>query len=220
MSVHPIGDAARRYAQQGRHNVVLKPLEKAPKLKGWRENPAPPEAFQPEDNIGNALGVNGLCEVEGDCAEAIALMPLFLPPTNQIHGRKSRPRSHWWYVSDGPIETVRYRDPLDNSVLLELRGDGVQTMMPPSRHPEGEEIVWYVNTGEPGNVDHRVLGHYVRRTVGASLLTRYWANGVRHDLALSLGGALLRNGWSVDSAAGFVSAVATTAGDSDPEKSE
>ena len=71
--------------------------------------------------------------------------PLLLPKTNNIFGRKSKPRSHWLYVT-GLAETIskaclQFKD-IDGTMMLELRiggaGKGSQSVFPGSVHESGE----------------------------------------------------------------------------------
>ena len=72
-------------------------------ITNWSRTTFAADAFQREDNIGIQFGdvSNGLCDVDLDCAEARALAPLLLPPTDAVFLRRATaPQSHWLYVSD------------------------------------------------------------------------------------------------------------------------
>lgn len=102
-------------------------------------------------------------------------------------------------------------------MLIELRSTGSQTLVPPSVHPSGETVVW-ANDGEPAEVEAEVLQQAVTRIAAGALLTRHWpAAGSRHEVALALGGGLLRAGWEVDVAADFVWHIAVAAGDEEAD---
>ena len=75
-------------------------------------------------NIGVLLGdaSGGLADGDLDCPEAIALAPVFLPPTRTF-GRESKPRSHWLYIAKG-APTVKFEDPAGKGMLVELRANG------------------------------------------------------------------------------------------------
>ena len=81
--------------------IPIPPKQKAPRIRKWTEIRLKisdlADAFGPHDNIGCLLGEpsGGLIDVDLDCIEAIAAAPYFLPPTDRIHGRKSKPESHY-----------------------------------------------------------------------------------------------------------------------------
>ncbi len=101
-------------------------------------------------------------------------------------------------------------------MLVELRSDGCQTLVPPSVHPSGEPIAW-AEDGEPATVAAEALQTDAARLASAALLARYWPGpGSRHDAALALAGGLLRAGWEEDETAAFISAIAHAAGDEEP----
>jgi hypothetical protein len=102
----------------------------------------------------------GLADVDLDCAEALALGDLYVPKTGAEFGRLSRPRSHRFYSAPGAVFTA-YSDPLDGTMLLELRADGRdggahQTLIPPSV-ADGERREWHGSVIEPAPVDAAML---------------------------------------------------------------
>ena len=184
-------------------------------------------AHFPEDerplNVGGLLGelAGGRVDVDIDAREAWSIAAQFLPPTEAVFGRRSCPRSHYEFViTSGPIpRIVEYLDPLlekgDARVkLVEIRGTAHHTVMPGSIHSSGEEVCWNQD-GEPGAVDAPDLEQRAATLASATLLARYWPTGARHDTALALAGALLRNGWTSERAEQFIVAVASAAGDTD-----
>ncbi len=170
-------------------------------------------------NVGILTGAasGGLVDVDLDAPQALAIASLFLPPTGLIHGRKSKPRSHLWYVAEPAPEHLALKDP-DGTTLLELRTDKHQTMAPPSAHPNGEAVIWD-EWGEPTRIDGEDLARHVKRIGAAALMARRWPReGARQDAALALAGALLHGGMAVEEAVHFVRAVATGAADEETEK--
>lgn len=82
----------------------------------------------------------GRVDVDLDCPEARRAAPHLLPPTGLVSGRRSAPDSHWWFVvtDDPPAKAeIGYDDPTDRDAghLLELRGTGGQSVLPPSVPP-------------------------------------------------------------------------------------
>jgi hypothetical protein len=227
---------AQAYLERGWIPVPVPHRKKGPTDDGWqkrkitKDNVA--EYFDGEPmNIGVQLGreSGGLCDVDLDCAEAIALAEYLLPPTNAVFGRRSKPASHWLYTT-GLCDTeqravIKYGEPRalagdggEAATLVELRiGAGnkaAQTIFPGSAHPSGEEVRWD-SEGEPGKVDGAVLKQNVAAlAVGALLVRHYPDDGSRHEAALVLGGTLARvPGIDRDDIEHFVEAVARVAGD-------
>jgi hypothetical protein len=99
--------------------------------------------------------------------------------------------------------------------LLEIRSDGHQTMMPPSVHPNGEQIAWECE-GEPARVSGDELAQSVTRLAIACLLVRHWpAAGARHDFALALAAALLDGGLDPAQARHPIEVVSRQVGDNE-----
>ena len=88
--------------------VPVKFMEKVPSTgKGWQTvvitaETAPQYFNGGKQNIGAQMGAHshGLTDVDQDCLEAIAVAPLLLPKTDCVFGRKSKPNSHYEYITD------------------------------------------------------------------------------------------------------------------------
>ena len=211
-------NAARCYLEQGWMPVPIPRAQKAPRLKKWQDlrltETDLPGLFNNSGNIGLLLGVpsRGLVDVDLDVGQAAVLAAAFLPATDRKHGRKSKPGSHWWYVTDPTPEPKKFSD-ADGTCLLELRSTGQQTVVPPSIHPSGESVVWEAD-GTPAIATGDMLLSAVSRLAAAVLVARHWpGEGVRHEVALALAGFLLRGGWSQEDTDIFVSIAASAAGD-------
>jgi hypothetical protein len=211
-------EAAQRFLGRGFAPVPLGERSKKPALSSWETFSTTiedaPKHFE-RGNIGLLLGPpsGGLIDVDLDCDEAIALGPVFLPDTDMAHGRSGE-ITHYWFRCDAPTgDPVRYLAP-DGTTLVELRGRaGLQTMVPPSIHPEGEPLAWR-KEGEPAIVTATDLRQAVAKIAGAALLARHWPrNGSRHAASLALEGALLRARWAPQDARHFIQAAAHAAGD-------
>lgn len=215
----PIYEAVTHYIDLGLYPIPVPFKQKAPTIKDWQDlriDRANASVFfngKPQ-NIGVLLGPSDLSDVDVDCPQAVALAPCFLPPTGMIFGRASKPQSHWVYRCPS-VKTERYKD-VDGATLVEVRGDGAQTIFPGSVHASGETIE-FDSDGEPSHIEASALVRSVRKLAAAALLARHWPKGSRHDAALALGGALLRAGYPEDDAADFVGHVSSTAGDDDVE---
>jgi bifunctional DNA primase/polymerase-like protein/uncharacterized protein DUF927 len=197
VSVPTAADFAAKYRAKSWAPLPFKLREKGPTYPGWTEFCASDDT-RFDGNIGVLLGVRsgGLVDVDLDCPEALALAPLVLPTTDAKFGRLSKPESHWLYACDPVPETSQFQ--FDKSMLVEARSTGVQTMFPPSIHPEGEMVEW-ASDGEPARVSGEKLLRTVGDLAGMSLLSRHWPelNG-RYNVEGALIGALLRSGRTPD----------------------
>lgn len=211
-------EAANEYLGRGFAPLPTPRAEKAPRITNWTtlqltENDLPAH-FSDSPNVGIILGEisGGLVDVDLDCAEAISLADSFLPRTEFVFGRASKPQSHRFYIAD-PLPAPHKFSAPDKLTLLELRGKGQQTLVPPSIHPSGE-LYQFERDGKPTAVDGAELLRCVGHLGAAVLLVlRYPAQGQRHDAMLALCGMLLRAHMTKAKAETFISAVAIAAGD-------
>lgn len=204
-------DYVGQYASAGFHLVELAPKDKAPTTEHWRTEKAATVNLE-TNNVGIQWGKKsrGLIDVDLDCLEAVDLAKSLLPMTGAIFGRAGKPRSHYlYYLRPIPehFAGLKYVDPNTNECLVELRGDGLQTMVPPSIHPSGEVVEWDTY-GEVTQLEADWLRQYVGRLASAIVIARQWGEGIRHDSALALAGALFRAGWNVASVEELITVVA------------
>ena len=191
--------AARRYREQG---FALVPAKgKRPFVAGWEAEGTPPE----EDarywgnghayNMGVVLGEasGGLADIERDCDLPVRIDPMFLPDS-LMSGREKRPHTHSFYYCPG----IRPRALYDASgkKFFEVRSDGQQTILPPSRHPvDGDKYIWHRETGSIATVDPKALDQAANEYATALLLALHMPPvGSRHDYALAAAGYMLRGG--------------------------
>src|SRR3954447_11489957 len=143
----------RDYIQRGWRIVLIPAGAKGPRVAGWQALAIGLadvfQDFTDSCNIGVILGPGSgeLVDIDLDCTEALALADRYLPPTRAEFGRYSKPRAHRLYITPGAVYGA-FADPLDGSMLVELRaagrdGGAHQTMFPPSLHPSGERIEWH-----------------------------------------------------------------------------
>ncbi len=147
--------------------IPVPPGGKAPRLRGWQQIRMSPEEVQQhlarQGNIAIRLGPasGDLVDADLDCTEAMTLADLYLPQTGAVFGRPSKPRSHRLYRARGAVFAT-FADPLDGSMLLELRADGRDggahlTLIPPSV-ADGERRAWDSDAIEPAEIKGDVLG--------------------------------------------------------------
>ena len=214
-------EATATYIEHHFYPIPVPHGTKKPVLKGWpslRLTAADiPKYFNgTPQNVGILLGDEfGTTDVDLDARQAIIAASYLLPETACIFGHDSKPASHCIYRADPPIKSVEYADPLDDAIIVELRGRkrdgsiGHQTVVPPSTHKSGEAIRFVDGyAGFPANVDADTLTRAVAKTAAAAILAKYWPKqGCRHAAFLALAGVLCREGWSVADAEQFHYAI-------------
>ena len=92
-------------------------------------------------------------------------------------------------------------------VIVELRGNGGQTMFPPSSHPSGE-LVEFDKAGVPTTISWQELESAVLELAVATEIYESYTDGCRHDIALALAGLLRRAGWSQQRTESFIEKLA------------
>ena len=159
-------------------------------------------------NLGVLLGESSgdLIDVDLDHPAAQRLKSYLLPHTAAIHGRETSRKSHYWYrAKPGTLPaTRRLRIPdatgRGTGVSVEIRGNGAQTIVPPSIHPATAET--YEWEGEPWGGDEgpalvdgtELLAQVILLGLCAVLLDAWPGPGQRHDAYVALAGGLLRYG--------------------------
>ncbi|MGO9060075.1 MAG: hypothetical protein ACLQU2_22240, partial [Candidatus Binataceae bacterium] len=188
------------------------------------------------DKSGEIVPSNyALVDIDLDCDETRALASYFLPQTDLLFGRGKMPVTHMVYRINSSLTIDKFEDPVRTaerkelkdrgdkdkikSMLVEIRGSGFQTMVPPSKHPETGEILQWVRQGKPGDVTITDLRSRVARLAAASLLVRYYpAEGSQWNASIALAGVLLRNGWSVEEVVDFSTWITLAATGKDERK--
>ena len=141
--------AALCYVERGWSPIPIPFGAKRPTLTDWPNlrlngDTVPTYFGAAAANVGVILGdaSGGLADVDIDCVEGVDLADRFCPATDAVFGRPTKPRSHRLYVAPGAV-TIKFVDPLDKAMLVELRANGgQQTVFPGSVHPSGEAIEW------------------------------------------------------------------------------
>jgi hypothetical protein len=178
------GDAVEAALEYHRRGLIVTPLHgKRPVLKNWQERKLSEEElpcyFVDERNIGMVLGdPAGVADVDLDNPVAVAVADLLLPDTAKS-SRKRSIRLHRWYLCHPAPASRKYALPKrmterlvvepGEELLVELRGTGQQTMVPPSIRPvDGDRCLWH--PGEIRKVDGEVLAGLVLDVAVAALL--------------------------------------------------
>ena len=221
-----VADAAADYHGRGWKPVPVNRKTKKPIGKNWQNTPYDPTQFNGNaQNVAVQLGTvsSGLVDVDLNSMAAVGLAPEFLPPTDSIFGRNSKPCAHQLYLSDlfdTEQAVLAFREHVGGKqgpTVVELRvggnGKGAATVLPPSMHVTGETVQW-VKDGEPARVAGHVLKQAVTKLAITALLEpRYPGNGSRHEAALALGGVLVRAGWGAEDIEHVTRVLARNAGD-------
>jgi hypothetical protein len=220
-------EAARQYIARGWAPIPVPVRSKNPNREEWQHERHTLDdvdrVFCPDGNIGVLTGSpsNGLVDNDLDCSEAARAARFYFSDTACRFGRESNPSSHYFAIcTDEPdFRTVKYIDPArkDGSgkscMLVELRGTGSQTLLPPSLHDETGELYRWEKDCEPV----RMTSQQIRRSGGliasVALLAWRWPTHARHNTALALSGLVLRGGMPEHEAERFIEVVARVASD-------
>ena len=196
-----IKEAAQFYIDKGWQVVPLSKGSKACTDPDWMELIFTSDMFREGENIG-LRSVEGLVVIDIDSIEAVSFADKFLPKTECVFGRRSKPRSKRLYFCKEITKIEAYNDLSGGGMLVEIRVNH-QDMCPPSIHPNGEEIVWDSNFGG-GNlaiVDSETLRRSVRLLATIALMARHYPpSGNRHEWGLALAGSLRQFGLTEDEA--------------------
>lgn len=239
MSMLP-SEAAKFYWEQGYHPIPIPPdggrRTKAPKIFSWQarafytetEVRDFPAIFPPGYNIGIQTGPKSgnLIDIDLDQPEAVDFAKAYLPETGMRHGRPSNPLCHYWYRTPTTVKYIKNIIPETTDTLIELRSSsdrGLQTIVPPSVHPDTNEVLEWMPSyngmpGEPAVVDGEVITSIVAIiSAGATLAKHFPKHGSRHEFALALAGLLLRGGVSENEAHKFIYEVCRVGGSNNPQ---
>ena len=203
---------AKEYFAKGYSPIPIKYRAKQPAIANWTNvkitNENIDHYFNGKDtNFGFLLG-DGLIDIDIDDSRILDLAKKVLPEAGVIFGRPSKPSSHYLYDSDHQ-ETKRFT--YKNKTLIEIRSQGCQTVVPPSVHPEGEEISWErhdnlttISSGE--------LTKKVGLLAFAALMLEFYPTnaGQRHDICDAITGLLLRGNYDpyiIDTTVNFIAKV-------------
>ncbi len=161
-------ETASLYTSRDYKVVPVPYRSKNPGYKGWEQTRLS-EADLPHyfngcpQNIGLLTGEPSgwVVDVDLDHPRCLELADEYLPPTPSQFGRASKRRSHRLYRVTSPVKTLQLKTK-DRKTLVELRGTGLQTVMPGSTHECGEPIDWD-SDGDPAVVDPEELSERVRQ---------------------------------------------------------
>ncbi len=203
------------------YTVPLRSRSKRPKARDWPhlrlvEADFQKGAFKPGDNIGALWGdaSDHATDLDLDMEEAIAVAEFILPETF-IYGRTNKEYSHYVYRVMG-AETRKWQVH-ELGTIVEIRSTGAQSVIPPSKHPEGG--VYYTNEDVDFTQITKVdMERYADEIAVASVFTHYYPTaGSRHDYVHAITGALCHQEWPEDKIKRVIGAVLTVIQDEEDE---
>ena len=103
--------------------------------------------------------------------------------------------------------------PDPKSTLVELRGDGSQTMIPPSTHPDGSRLNFTDINQDAPEVEYADLLKSVSLLAACSEVAQLWVSGRRHELALSFSGLCLKQGIDAQLLVNIIQRICEITGD-------
>lgn len=162
--------------------------------KGWWKTTDASD-FKDNMNIGVVLGKesDGLKDIDLDCNEARIIAEFVLPPTDLISGREYGGEllpSHYYYRTEQEANTTKFTG--DAGVMLELRGDGGYTILPPSVVRKDADIsqVQWLKEGEPAFIKHEELLSRCKLIAVGVDFAQQVQKGAFHDAMLAMAGGL------------------------------
>lgn len=166
---------------------------------------------------------SGPVDTDLDCEEAVYFARIFLPQTDAVFGRESKPASHYLYRVDTPLFDKRaFNDPTNEQCIIEARGDaGHQTVMPGSLHEDtGEEIRWEtVAFPEVPTVTADQLLLSIRKIAIATLIVRHiWNPGYHNEPCKHLTGLFFYLDWPLEEVEQMIEAVMAYTSDDDKSR--
>jgi putative DNA primase/helicase len=210
----------RLYEEHGYCTIPVKAGQEATCVENWPD--LAPGSFSSDyfrdKNVALGLGSQsgGLVDVDIDENALVPTLTDLLPKTSFRFGRESRPSTHFIYAVSEPLRHFAIRDPQTKRNLVELRGSGHYTVVPPSSH-SGERVRFAGDWGPAPAVELRTLVRAVQTACIAYALAPYWTEGTRHDVSLSLSGAFAKWAWTESETATLIFTIATLAGDNEVE---
>ncbi len=215
--------AAEHWLRQKVYTVPLRSRSKRPKTKDWPhlrlvEADLKNGAFKRGDNIGALWGdaSDHATDVDLDIDEAIWVAEHILPETF-IYGRTNKEHSHYVFRVIG-AETRKWQVQ-ELGTIVEIRSTGAQSVIPPSRHPEGG--IYYTNhhnDDEFTQLTKLDLERLVDEIAVAAVFVRFYPKaGSRHDYVHACTGALCHQEWPDEKIQRVMSAVLTVIQDDDDD---
>ena len=174
--------------------LALHPQSKIPVDSDWPNlGKAKEEVLPMGGNIGLLLGAkSGIIDVDLDCREAKGLADLILTTPFAEFDRGTSDSGHYLFRANSFGPTKRFTGAGSKTTIVELRADGVQTMIPPSVHPDGSHLAFQAFNEHADPVEYSDLLKHVSLLAAVSEITQNWTHGQRHNLALGFAGLCIK----------------------------
>ncbi len=206
--------------------IPLRSRSKRPKTKNWPhirlvEEDLQNGAFKIGDNIGALWGdaSDHATDVDLDMDEAIWVAEHILPDTF-IYGRTNKQYSHYVFRVIG-AETRKWQTQ-ELGTIIEIRSTGAQSVIPPSRHPEGG-IYSTDEDPEEGftELNKLDLERFADEIAIAAVFVKYYPRaGARHDYVHACTGALCHQEWPDEKIKRVMEAVLNVIQDEETEMND
>ena len=193
------------------YTVPLRSRSKRPKAKDWPHlrlvhSDLERGVFKPGDNIGALWGdaSDHATDIDLDMEESVAVAEHILPDTF-IYGRSGKEYSHYVYRVIG-AETKKWQTH-ELGTIVEIRSTGSQSVIPPSRHPEGG--MYFTNEDvEFTSLTKLDVERFCDEIAVASVFTHFYPSaGSRHDYVHAMTGALCHEEWPTEKIKRVIGAV-------------
>jgi hypothetical protein len=197
--------AAADWEKRGVFCVPLHESSKKPKTKEWQHLRLVSDdfgrAFRPGDNIGGLWGQpsNWAVDVDLDLSTAPAVAQHLLKNHKTfIYGRRNKRASHYLFrCVDAETKKWQITGKDQLGMVIEIRSTGAQSVLPPSRHPEGDRYFIEDDTPlfEVSKLDLEMLCDEI--AIAAVFLFYYPEKGQhgRHDFVHACTGTLCHANW-------------------------
>lgn len=216
-------DWLKKYYERNFRLIFYPTKQKGPsgqEALGWTERSDQAKDYREGQNVGVFLGTElssgkHLADIDFDWSDGLPLAKRIFPATEFGFGRASRTISHAFYTTPTPVASLSF-DNIDGKPFVELRGTktdgtiGLQTMVPESIHPTGEQLV-LKSDGEIGHSENLIRQTSLYATA-CMLLFQFPNHQLLHDTRLAVAGFLLTEGLTVEEALSIVEGVAECAG--------
>ena len=196
--------------------LELRPRSKRPVESDWRNKGKTFDAAKtPHGNVGLLLGeASGVLDADLDSPAAVAVADLILPTPHASFDRSTNDSAHYLYKASTFGSTQKMTS-TEGNTLIELRGEGGQTMIPPSVHETGVPLrVTSLNLSAP-LVTYDELHKDVSFVAAVAEVAANWREGTRHDLALAFAGYCLKEGIGAQLLVDLIDRIVSLTGDKD-----
>jgi predicted P-loop ATPase len=215
----------QQYKDRGFQLVFYPSRQKGPTGRdavGWTTRDYTAADWHDGMNVGVKLGTEVspgrfLVDIDFDWEGGMLLAKTLLPSAEFGFGRGTRTMTHVMFTASTPLPSKAYQD-ISGRTLVELRcrkvdgSVGLQTMLPPSLHPNGE--VLELRQNDPLSHEESLPQRVVLYAIGCLFLFHMGERGFTHDVRLGMAGFLLQQGLEEDDVVLLGEAIADASGNS------